>query len=190
MADLKRIDIKLYIANPDAVVWEDYLRIFTEWRDENRAEWLDIADYFHVPAGPGALLVGKTCHISVDNRHNRPGILYSLRGTVSGSTQERIAESLRKTLEYTNKLQQHDNCPLTVNTDEIDFIVNDRMNFPNDAASYNAIKSDLAAAIEDVFGKGATFTQNSSPTERLTVHIKRSDNRSPAQVLEDASVTV
>src|SRR5258708_26249062 len=37
---------------------------------------IDVADYAHVPAGPGVVLVGHEASYSLDNADNRLGLLY------------------------------------------------------------------------------------------------------------------
>ena len=49
--------------------------VFHQWiRDSVCPEMLiDVADYRHVPAGPGVMLIGHEANYSLDNRENRLG---------------------------------------------------------------------------------------------------------------------
>jgi hypothetical protein len=187
--DLERFDIKLFVSDPDTVVWTDYTEIFTRWRDEDRERWLDIADYVHMSGGPGLLLVGKDVHIGMDNRHERPGLLYSRREPFSGTSRERTAEGLREALEFAAKLEREQS--VRFDTASLDFIVNDRVQFPNDERAFSALRDDLASGLDDVFGGPPDeLVQDPSPSERLTVHVRFRENRSVAQVLDDLVVRV
>ena len=62
-----------------------FVPIFHEWirnRELNLVA-IDVADYAHVPAGPGMMIVGHDAHYAVDNRENRLGLLYNRRNARS-----------------------------------------------------------------------------------------------------------
>ena len=62
-AGLQRFDLKLHLDGPsdfDSDQADDaLLAIFGEWRLEEGEEIIDLADYSHVPEGPGVLLISK-----------------------------------------------------------------------------------------------------------------------------------
>ena len=58
--ELNHINVKLLVKNPEEVDLEPVVPVFHNWiqgqiYDE---QLLDVADYRHVPAGPGAILIG------------------------------------------------------------------------------------------------------------------------------------
>ena len=56
---------------------------------------IDVADYRHVPAGPGVLLVGFEGDYSVDHAGNRPGLRYNRKAPLPGADEDRLLQALR-----------------------------------------------------------------------------------------------
>ena len=186
--ELKRFDIKFFADDPTRVRFEDYTSVFTRWRDEDPEEWLDIADYVHIPSGPGMMLIGKDHHVSLDNRHGRPGLLYSVREPLSGSNAERIAEGLRRALGFAARIEAEESVSVRFDLDVFEFIVNDRVSFPNEEGTSNAVQEDLRSALGDVFGAGPfEIAWNDDPRERLTLTVTTKESRSAGELLRDAT---
>jgi hypothetical protein len=56
---------------------------------------IDVADYRHVPKGPGVVLVGHDAFYSLDSAGGRLGLQYTRRTAMEGSTEEKIRSALR-----------------------------------------------------------------------------------------------
>ena len=56
---------------------------------------LDVADYRHVPAGPGVMLIGNEGDYSVDNTGDRLGIRYNRKAALDGDNQDRLRQAAR-----------------------------------------------------------------------------------------------
>ena len=99
---LDRIDLKLFLDDSVEVDWERCVQIFTEWlkADADEEEWLDIADYTHMPQGPGVIVVGPEKHVSIDDRRGELGLLYSRREPFSGTNVERLQQLVSETARY------------------------------------------------------------------------------------------
>lgn len=72
-----RIKAKVFFSAP--VDSEGILPIFNRWIREQRLDGhllIDIADYRHVPGGPGVILVGYEADIAIDLGDGRPGLAY------------------------------------------------------------------------------------------------------------------
>ena len=71
--DLQRIDVKLLLATPPHPNIDVFLEIFNRWRqrEDHPCDWVDLADYAHMPAGPGILIAGKRDTFSINL--NPPG---------------------------------------------------------------------------------------------------------------------
>jgi hypothetical protein len=55
---LQKINIKFFVAEPNRVSMDSFVDVFHSWIQASDGEYYDIADYGHVPAGPG--IVSKT----------------------------------------------------------------------------------------------------------------------------------
>ena len=55
---------------------------------------IDVADYRHVPAGPGVLLIGHEANYSLDNRREPPRpAVQPQKAALDGTFQERLAQA-------------------------------------------------------------------------------------------------
>jgi len=75
--DLQKINVKFFVANSSEISLEVFINIFNAWVQVSDGEYYDIADYSHVQAGPGILLIAHEANISMDNTDNRLGLLYN-----------------------------------------------------------------------------------------------------------------
>lgn len=83
---LQHVNVKLLVQNPEALDFELLIPIFHGWIEGQTSSelLLDIADYRHVPAGPGVVLIGHEGDYSVDNTDNRPGVRYNRKAPTRG----------------------------------------------------------------------------------------------------------
>ena len=168
---LDRIDLKLFLDDSVEVDWEGCVQVFTHWlkADPDEEEWLDIADYTHMPQGPGVLVIGPEKHVSIDDRRGELGVLYSRREPFSGTNIERLQQLVSETARFACLLEEAD-IGVKVKTDRLEFIVNDRLGFPNDAETAAALEADLRAALESA-GE-LSFERYESPSERLNLTVR------------------
>src|SRR6266849_3514271 len=105
---LQHVNVKLLVQNPGEANLEPLIPIFHGWI-ENRTEddelLIDVADYTHVPAGPGIVLIGHEGNYSVDNTGNRLGVRYNRKAALDGSNQDRLAQAARAALAASQRLE-------------------------------------------------------------------------------------
>lgn len=171
--DLQHINVKLFLQDPEAVDLKDFIGIFNTWIQRRVTEELliDVADYAHVHAGPGLLLIGHEANYSLDNTGNRLGLLYNRKAPVQGPNSERLARALRAALQAAQRLEQENG--LKFKGGEVQIIINDRLLAPNTAETLAALSGDLRAIFGRLFG-GADWrlSHNTDPRERFTVDVK------------------
>ncbi|ASC72390.1 hypothetical protein XM38_033470 [Halomicronema hongdechloris C2206] len=104
---LDRFCVK-FPAQPQASVDEAaFIPIFHEWiRDRTLAgTLLDVADYRHVPDGPGIMLITHEINYAMDRDRGELG-LYAQRKLGPGAThQERLLHLLRQTAIFGSRLE-------------------------------------------------------------------------------------
>ncbi|MBY0396577.1 MAG: hypothetical protein K2X91_08940, partial [Thermoleophilia bacterium] len=78
VADAVRIGVKLYAEDPAAVRPDRFIPVFHGWIQRGAVPGLliDVADYAHVPQGPGVMLIGHEADHAIDLGEGRPGVLY------------------------------------------------------------------------------------------------------------------
>ncbi len=174
--DLQHINVKIYASTPEAIRLEDVILIYHRWIQDGQLPELliDIADYSHVPAGPGVLLVGHEAHYRVEpGPEQRMGALYDVRVKRDGSNQDKLRHAIGGALRAAAKLETDElwKGKVRFNAGDMMIMVNDRLGVPNTDAAFAAIRDDLQAAFVAITGsQPATLERVSAdPRERLTL---------------------
>jgi hypothetical protein len=173
--DVQQVNVKFFVENPEAVDLEAYLTIFNNWIQSHATEELlvDVADYRHVFAGPGVVLIGHEANYSLDNTGNRLGLLYNRKADVPGTNHERLRQAVRATLLAAGTLEKEQN--LKFSGQEAQVIINDRLIAPNTEETFAELEPDLRMLFNQLYGQdNYEFERNSDSRERLTVNIRSS----------------
>jgi len=167
---LQKINVKLFLEAPSGADYDFLLPIFGRWRLEEGEEIIDLADYLHVPDGPGCLLVSHRWHFGIDFTGGRPGIFLSTRKGLEGDAESRFAHALRACAEKGQRLLAEEEVPpgVRLRPGELEVVVNDRVLFPNCDESEETLRPGLVAALDGTYGKGAcTLERERDPRRRL-----------------------
>jgi hypothetical protein len=159
--EMQHVNVKLLVENPGNVDLEPLVPIFHCWiRDQVCEELLlDVADYRHVEAGPGVVLIGHQANYSVDNADGHLGIRYNRKAVVDGTNQDRLEQAGRAALAACQRLESEPtlNGKLRFNGHELEVFVNDRLLAPNLETTRGAAEPDLRAFFQKLFG-GSDFS--------------------------------
>ena len=149
--DLQRIDVKLLLDCPPDPDLDQFLVIFDRWRkaDDHPADWVDLADYAHMPGGPGILIAGKRDTFSVNLNPPGPGLLTSVRRGLEGSLEDRFREALRRARELNAAVTAEPEFPaeFAVREGAWEIYLNDRLGFPNTDPTDRLVRPAVAAAL-------------------------------------------
>jgi len=117
---------------------------------------LDIADYRHVPAGPGVVLIGYEADYSVDNTGGRLGVRYNRKAPLEGTNAARLAQAARAAAAACQLLEADPSLEgkLRFGGREIEIAINDRLFARNDSATRQAAEPELRAFAAKVFPGG------------------------------------
>jgi hypothetical protein len=115
---------------------------------------IDVADYAHVPNGPGILLVSHEANFYLDDLDGKLGLTYSRKQPLPGSFADRVRYAVGAALEACGLLEGSTELAgkLKFATDAITFQINDRLFAPNTLQTFEAVKSDLQKVFNDLFG--------------------------------------
>ena len=64
--ELQKINVKVFTAEPNNIPLTDFINIFHGWIQATDGVYLDVADYSHMQAGPGIVLVADDANVSID----------------------------------------------------------------------------------------------------------------------------
>ena len=82
---VQHVNVKIF-AREAAINLADATPVFHRWIQERVCEevLIDVADYRHVPDGPGVLLIAHEANYSLDMAEGRLGLLYNRKAAVGG----------------------------------------------------------------------------------------------------------
>lgn len=188
VTQLQHVNVKLLVKNPGEVPLEPLIPVFHSWIRAQVFEelLLDVADYRHVPGGPGVVLIGHQGNYSVDNTDERLGVRYNRKAVINGSNQDALEQAMHASLIACQRLENEPSLEskLQFNGQEIEFYVNDRLLAPNREATREAFHSDFEAFFEKLFrGSEYSLSYESEPRKLFGVIAKSSRPFATADLL-------
>jgi len=190
--ELQHFNVKLFLGNPEEVDLEPLIPIFHDWIQNQVGEGLllDVADYRHVDAGPGVVLIGHEGNYSVDNTDTHLGVRYNRKAALDGSNQDRLKQAARAALTACQRLEADPRLggELRFNRQEIEILVNDRMVARNCDATREAAGPDFQIFFQ-IFFRGSKYSMSygSDPRKLFAVSVKATQPFSVAELLENLS---
>ncbi len=151
---LVKLDLKVLARAGSTAGAEEFIPVFHRWITERVLPELliDVADYSHVPEGPGVLLIGHDAQYGYDQSRGEPGLLYSRRRETSpalegiGTLDRRIESLLACAFRACDLIEAEPQLEGRVAFDRhrLELRVNDRL-VPQD--------EDTSAELESAFGR-------------------------------------
>jgi hypothetical protein len=147
MPDIQHVNVKVFARTSSKIEWHDAITVFHRWIQDKLTDdtLVDVADYAHVPAGPGVMLVGHKAIVSLDMREKRLGLLYNHRAAVEGTTEEKIRQAFEAAVRACRRLEQEPEFAGKLSFDDhrCEVFINDRMLAPNTDETWQAVKPAL-----------------------------------------------
>jgi len=187
---LEHVNVKLLLENPARVDLEPLIPIFHEWIQNQVFEemLLDVADYRHVPGGPGVMVIGLQADYSVDDVDHRLGVRYNRKAGLEGSNAERLKQAARAALTACVKLEGEPRMggKLRFNGQDIEIFVNDRLLAPNNDATRKAADEEMQAFAKKLFND-YTLSYQQDPRRLFGASIKASKKFTAEDLLKNLS---
>ncbi len=155
--DVYKIAVKIFAAGDDFAS-DQFLPIFQHWIQDQSVEGhrlIDVADYGHVAAGPGTVLVSSEANFYMDRGDNRLGILYSRKLPLPGPFGDRLRAVVAETFKAAAKLEREPRLDgkLKFKTDELLIRLNDRLLAPPSDITVSAVSPDVLALATLLYGE-------------------------------------
>ena len=143
--ELQKINVKVFSAEPNKVPLTDFIDIFHSWIQATDGVYHDVADYSHMQAGPGIVLVADDANVSIDETDNRRGLLYSQKSKLGGSNLEKLSAVLRSALENCHRLEEEPALrgKLRFSGNQVEILVNDRLLAPNTGEVFEELRPEI-----------------------------------------------
>jgi hypothetical protein len=169
---VQHINVKVFLGDSPRLDLADAVPVFHQWIREGvcREMLVDVADYRHVDAGPGVLLIGHEANYSLDNRENRLGLLYNRKACLDGTFQTRLGQAYHAAVGACERLEQEDvfRGKLKFDRNVLEVFVNDRLLAPNTDETWQALRPDLEA-----FFGGFTIDRQGEPRDLFRVAVRK-----------------
>ena len=182
-----RLQVKIFI-HGSAPPLEPFIPVFHQWIKQKRFPELliDVANYAHVPKGPGVGLVGHESEYFIDQGEGRAGLLYTRKrdGSANG---DGLGRAFRRALHAAILLEREEAFAGTLRfgSNELQLCVADRLRAPSSPATFAALRPELDAFCSKLFGSGGyQLTLASTPRQLFTVAIGAEGDASLAELLE------
>jgi hypothetical protein len=179
--DSSRLAVKFYADDSSGVSADEVVPIFHSWIQERALSdhmLIDVADYSHVPDGPGAVLVAREANIYLDRFDKRVGLRYSRKQALEGSSSDRLRFLFRAALQACELLEQNTTLGgrIRFRTDQASFQINDRLLAPNTAQTFDSVKPELNRFLTELYGAVRLEYRDDDPKNLFEVFISSTVN--------------
>ena len=171
--ELQRLGIKLFGADGAAVAAREVVPIFHRWIQTSAVAdqmLIDVADYSHVPDGPGIVLVAHEGNFSLDFAHGGVALTYFRKQPLPGTFDDRL-HSVARTAVAACRLLEDDPAignRLRFRGDQLVVLCNDRLIAPNSPEARLALQAPVERWLQAVYGTAeCRIGIEADPRERL-----------------------
>ncbi len=190
-----KLAVKLFFRqdqDPAALSGPAIVPVFHSWIQEHAVSdhlLIDVADYAHVPDGPGTVLVSLEANWSTDRARAGRGCCTSVSNPCPGISASGCAV-LAAVLSSALRLEEHPTLKgkIGFGTDELLFRVHDRLLAPNTAEMFERVRPELQAVLRELYPSGqVTLDHHPSEFTLFEVRIKTTESPDLQTLLARAS---
>lgn len=176
---IDHVNIKIFARQPYPADLADAIPVFHHWIQDHILDELmiDIADYRHVPDGPGVMLIGDAADYGLDQASGRLGLLYNRKRPAEGSFEDKLRDAFASAFAACQLLEEDSafRGKLKFDAGDCEVIINDRLLAPNTDETWQALKPDLERFFNNLYGEKAhTLEHVGEPRERFRAAVRSS----------------
>lgn len=173
--NLQHVNVKIFVEGELSLDMERFIETFHRWVAEQSMEGellIDVADYRHVPDGPGVVMVGLEAEYALDQTGGRPGLRYNRKGVLEGGNQDRLRQAFTAAANACRRLEDEYDT-LKFSRQEFEIFINDRALAPNTPDTFASAKPELETFLKETLGADDfTIEHNADPRRLFTTTIK------------------
>lgn len=181
-----KYDLKIFFADDSQVDLEAFIPVFHRLIQTQRLDevLIDVADYRHVPHGPGVVLIAHDAHYAIDTADGRAGLLYSRRRETHprraalSSEVARLHSVLSCTLAACQQLETDTAFQgrLRFRSDELLLRCNDRFLTADSVADYEELYQHVVPCLDVLYpGQHVEVSRLQPRSARLTIAVKSAE---------------
>ncbi len=146
--------------------------VFHRWIREDAVPGLliDVADYKHVVAGPGIILIGHDVDYALDMSHGRAGFLTRRKRLAGGTVAENLQSALDWAIMAAQQFQQ--DTGLALHGDDIEITFPDRLHAPNNEATFAIFREEALTAWQNMHLDATVVWHKGAADERRPLVIQ------------------
>jgi len=174
------VSVKLFVDDTSVVRPPELIAVFHRWIKDGVLEdelMIDVANYEHVPKGPGIVIICDKAHYYFDVRQNRWGLRYRGRREARASGGEAVSRAFRSALRAASLLEDAPELEgrYRFRTDRVEFGIYDRLRAPSTEETLEAVRPALEGSVAALYGAPvAGLALASGPKEPFMVTITNS----------------
>ena len=176
MQQPQRLSLRFAMTGQPPVDLGDVIPVFHRWIQDGKTDamLIDVADYRHVQAGPGIVMVGHADDFGIDNGVQAgaegQGFYYVRKHARLRDTQPfpvRLREIWTRALAAAHELEQEEGLRVQVDPARVRLVVLDRLRYPFAPESLRAAQGALRAFFAEAYGTDDFVLDHPSPDARL-----------------------
>lgn len=176
--NLKKVGIKFFTESSAEIELTEFIPVFHRWIQTQAVPGvlIDVADYSHVPAGPGIMLVAHEGHISIDQACERRGLICYKRDAAGEGLATQLETVCSSALSACCRLENELEGRIRFRGEELQLFANDRLNAPNNEATYRTVHPSLRELCSKLYPDGRYSLDRVSDTkERFSLTVTASE---------------
>ncbi len=175
--DLQKIGMKFFAGQGNTIDLVEFIPVFHRWIQNKVLDDLliDVADYSHVYAGPGILLIAHEGNYSIDETGNQRGVAYYNKHELAGALPERLVTVCRKALLACQLLEKEKEMQgrISFSGNAMQVFSNDRLIAPNSDETFKLLEPALKEFLDRLFPDTEyTFERGGNLKERFSVTVR------------------
>lgn len=190
--DLHKIGIKFFAGQNSNGNLVDFIPVFHKWIQNRLLDQvlIDVADYSHIKAGPGIVLVAHEGNYSIDETGNQRGLVYYSKHEIPGDLDERIKTIAVNALKACQLLEKDETMEskMTFPGNKLQIFSNDRLQAPNTEETWTALEPTINDFLQLLFaGQDCLIERDRDLKERFQITIKAPEPVSVDKLLQRIS---
>lgn len=173
---LHRIQVKAFVRDASRIDLSALVPIFHKWIRTDAIDDLliDVANYEHVPNGPGIVLIAHEGDYALDQSSGRVGLQYTRKRDVPGTTAEALDVALRRLFAAARLLEEDEslNESYQFRTDEVEIRFLDRLQIPNRPESLDVVRDAVENVMKGFYGVSELDVERIEDDPRLPFAVR------------------
>ena len=179
----KRLAVKFFVDSSSEVQLERFIELFHRFIQEQSVLGLlvDVADYAHVPHGPGVILIGHDVDYAIDATGGRAGLLTTRKhyDEQSESLADVLRDTITKAVVAVRAIEDDGSAAIKFDTSRLEIQILDRLATQQEGAQERLLH-EMAPVFDEVFLKVDTAIAAGDARRPVTLGVVAQDDAGAA----------